>query len=211
MGNILLISVPGAGKGVTSSYLEEKYNYVHMSTGNLLREEAKVNPSLSEVMKNGEFVSDNIVNMLFNKFLDNHQGKKFIFEGFPRLMSQVKAFEDGLESHNIKLDKVICINVNKDIVIKRITNRIICDSCNSTFSKFEVDSYSCPNCGGVLHSRDDDNIKTYENRYKAFIKETMPVIKYFKSKYNVYEIFNNGTLDEFYSQIDYIMEEDEAS
>lgn len=92
MSNILLISAPGAGKGVTSKYLKEKYNMVHMSIGNLLREESEKNTSLKEKLANGEFIENNIVYSLFSKFLEDNKGSSFIFEGFPRLMEQVKPF-----------------------------------------------------------------------------------------------------------------------
>ena len=109
MSNILLISAPGAGKGVTSEYLKEKYNMVHMSIGNLLREESEKNISLKEKLANGEFIDNNIVYSLFSKFLEDNEGSSFIFEGFPRLMEQVKPFLDILSEHDIILDKIIFI------------------------------------------------------------------------------------------------------
>ena len=207
MSNILLISAPGAGKGVTSEYLKEKYNMVHMSIGNLLREESEKNTSLKEKLANGEFIENNIVYSLFSKFLEDNKGSSFIFEGFPRLMEQVKPFLDILSEHDIILDKIIFIDIDKDIALKRVTGRLMCKNCNEIYNKYvdNLENNKCKVCGGSLYTRDDDKIETYENRYKLFKEETMPVVEYLSDKYDIYTVSNNGTFDEMKSQIDNIM------
>lgn len=207
MSNILLISAPGAGKGVTSEYLKEKYNMVHMSIGNLLREESKKNTSLKEKLANGEFIDNNIVYSLFSKFLEDNKGSSFIFEGFPRLMEQVKPFLDILSEHDIILDKIIFIDIDKDIALKRVTGRLMCKNCNEIYNKYvdNLENNKCKVCGGSLYTRDDDKIETYENRYKLFKEKTMPVVEYLSDKYDIYTVSNNGTFDEMKSQIDNIM------
>lgn len=207
MSNILLISAPGAGKGVTSKYLREKYNMVHMSIGNLLREESEKNTSLKEKLANGEFIENNIVYSLFSKFLEDNKGSSFIFEGFPRLMEQVKPFLDILSEHDIILDKIIFIDIDKDIALKRVTGRLMCKNCNEIYNKYvdNLENNKCKVCGGSLYTRDDDKIETYENRYKLFKEKTMPVVEYLSDKYDIYTVSNNGTFDEMKSQIDNIM------
>ena len=207
MSNILLISAPGAGKGVTSKYLKEKYNMVHMSIGNLLREESKKNTSLKEKLANGEFIENNIVYSLFSKFLEDNKGSSFIFEGFPRLMEQVKPFLDILSEHDIILDKIIFIDIDKDIALKRVTGRLMCKNCNEIYNKYvdNLENNKCKVCGGSLYTRDDDKVETYENRYKLFKEKTMPIVEYLSDKYDIYTVSNNGTFDEMKSQIDNIM------
>ena len=207
MSNILLISAPGAGKGVTSKYLKEKYNMVHMSIGNLLREESEKNTSLKEKLANGEFIENNIVYNLFSKFLEDNKGSSFIFEGFPRLMEQVKPFLDILSEHDIILDKIIFIDIDKDIALKRVTGRLMCKNCNEIYNKYvdNLENNKCKVCGGSLYTRDDDKVETYENRYKLFKEKTMPVVEYLSEKYDIYTVSNNGTFDEMKSQIDNIM------
>lgn len=207
MSNILLISAPGAGKGVTSEYLKEKYNMVHMSIGNLLREESEKNISLKEKLANGEFIENNIVYSLFSKFLEDNKGSSFIFEGFPRLMEQVKPFLDILSEHDIILDKIIFIDIDKDIALKRVTGRLMCKNCNEIYNKYvdNLENNKCKVCGGSLYTRDDDKVETYENRYKLFKEKTMPVVEYLSDKYDIYTVSNNGTFDEMKSQIDNIM------
>ena len=207
MSNILLISAPGAGKGVTSKYLKEKYNMVHMSIGNLLREESEKNTSLKEKLANGEFIENNIVYNLFSKFLEDNKGSSFIFEGFPRLMEQVKPFLDILSEHDIILDKIIFIDIDNDIALKRVTGRLMCKNCNEIYNKYvdNLENNKCKVCGGSLYTRDDDKVETYENRYKLFKEKTMPVVEYLSDKYDIYTVSNNGTFDEMKSQIDNIM------
>ena len=207
MSNILLISAPGAGKGVTSKYLKEKYNMVHMSIGNLLREESEKNTSLKEKLANGEFIENNIVYSLFSKFLEDNKGSSFIFEGFPRLMEQVKPFLNILSEHDIILDKIIFIDIDKDIALKRVTGRLMCKNCNEIYNKYvdNLENNKCKVCGGSLYTRDDDKVETYENRYKLFKEKTMPIVEYLSDKYDIYTVSNNGTFDEMKSQIDNIM------
>ena len=207
MCNVLLISAPGAGKGVTSKYLRDKYNLVHMSIGNLIREESTKNELLKQTISKGEFINNDIVYKLFSDFLEENKGSSFVFEGFPRLMEQIKPFEDILKSHNIILDKVIFIDIDKDIALKRVTGRLMCKNCNEIYNKYvdNLENNKCKVCGGSLYTRDDDKVETYENRYKLFKEKTMPVVEYLSDKYDIYTVSNNGTFDEMKSQIDNIM------
>lgn len=207
MCNVLLISAPGAGKGVTSKYLRDKYNLVHMSIGNLIREESTKNELLKQTISKGEFINNDIVYKLFSDFLEENKGSSFVFEGFPRLMEQIKPFEDILKNHNIILDKVIFIDIDKDIALKRVTGRLICNNCNEVYNKYNdnIEDNKCKVCGNILSTRNDDKVETYENRYKLFKEKTMPVVEYYKKMNNFYLISNNGTFDEMKSQIDNIM------
>ena len=208
MNNVILIAAPGAGKGVISNYLIDKYNYIHMSAGDLIREKIKNDENLSKMVKEGKLIDDNIVNALIREFVQNNKDKKIIFDGYPRTMSQVPAFESILDEFKINVDKVIHINIDKEIAIKRITGRLMCEKCNHIFNKY-IDNVNdtCPDCGGKLYSRSDDNLDTYLNRYDLYLNETYPVFEYFNKKINSFEISNNGTIDEVYSQVDNIMKE----
>lgn len=210
MSNIVLTATPGAGKGVVSKYLQEKYNLVHMSMGNLLREEAKSNKQLQKELRKGILVDDNTVYRLLDKFINDNKDKTFIFDGFPRAMKQVKEFESIIKRYNINIDKVIFIDIDKDIALKRITGRLMCEKCNHIFNKYTDDvSDICPDCGGKLFLRSDDSIEIYNDRYNLYLKETVPVIEYLKNNYNFKTISNNTTLEDVYKQIDNLMKEDE--
>lgn len=207
--NLLLIAVPGAGKGVVSNYLIEKYNFTHLSAGDLIRNEIKTNPKLGEIVKQGKLIDDNIINNLIDKYVLENKDKNIIFDGFPRTMSQVSAFEEILNKNNIKIDKLVHINIDKEIAIQRITGRVMCEKCNHIFNKY-IDEVSdiCPECGGKLYSRNDDNLETYKNRYELYLNETEPVYAYYKDIFNTYEIENNAGLKEIYDQVDHMMKEE---
>ena len=209
MNNILIIAAPGAGKGVVSNYLIEKYNYIHMSAGDLIRNSIKNDEKLSQMVKEGKLIDDSIVTKLISDFVGQNKDKKIIFDGFPRTMSQVPAFEKILEENNIVIDKVLHIDIDKDIAIKRITGRVMCEKCNHIFNKY-IDNVNdvCPDCGGNLYSRSDDNLDTYKNRYDLYIEETYPVYEYLKKQYNSYEITNNKDIAYVYDQVDHMMKEE---
>ena len=210
MSNIILTATPGAGKGVVSKYLEDKYNLVHMSMGNLLRDEAKTNKKLQEDLQKGILVDDNLVYSLFDKFINSNKDKSFVFDGFPRAMKQVYEFESIAKKYNINIDKVIYISIDKEVALKRITGRVMCEKCNHIFNKYTDNvKDTCPDCGGKLFTRSDDSVDTYNDRYNLYVKETVPVIDYLKENYNFKEISNNGSLEEVYSQIDNLMKGDE--
>ncbi|MBQ9023961.1 MAG: nucleoside monophosphate kinase [Bacilli bacterium] len=209
MKNILLISVPGAGKGVVSNYLIDKYNFTHLSAGDLIRDEIKNNPDLAEIVSQGKLIDDSIINGLIDKFVSKNSDKNLIFDGFPRTMSQVPAFEEILKKNNISIDKLVHINIDKEVAIKRITGRVMCEDCNHIFNKY-IDNLTdtCPDCSGKLYSRSDDNLETYNNRYDLYINETYPVFEHYKDILSTFEIENNAGINEVYDQVDRMMKEE---
>ena len=210
MSNLLLISAPGAGKGVISKYLVDKYNYLHVSMGNLLREKAKTDKSIDEIIKQGAFVDDNIVNNLLEEFIEKNKDAKFVFEGFPRNIKQQETFEEMLNKYDIALDKAIYINIEKEIAVKRITGRLMCSNCNDVYNKYfdDIEGNKCKSCGGELVKRNDDDVSTYEARYDTFIEKTMPLVNYYEEKDILYTIYNNDNIENVYNQIDRLVDEE---
>ena len=207
--NLLLIAMPGAGKGVVSNYLIEKYNFTHLSAGDLIRNEIKTNPELAEIVKQGKLIDDNIINSLIDKFVKENKDKNLIFDGFPRTMSQVSAFEEILDKNNIKVQKLVYINIDKEVAIQRITGRVMCEKCNHIFNKY-IDNVEdvCPECNGKLYSRTDDNLETYKNRYELYLNETYPVYEHYKNVFDTFEIENNAGIEKVYDQVDHMMKEE---
>lgn len=210
MGSLLLISAPGAGKGVVSKYLKEKYNYMHISMGNLLREIAKDNDSVNQTLKKGEFVDNTIVYNLLEDIIRNNKNTNFVFEGFPRDLEQNQNFEKILNRYDIILDRVIYVDIKKEIAEKRITGRLMCSSCNEIYNKYfdNISENKCKSCGNNLIKRNDDKISTYEARYKTFITKTLPLVDYYKEKNMLYIVSNNETIENTYNQIDILMDKE---
>ena len=123
--NIILFGPPGAGKGTQSKYLVNKLNAFQISTGDLLREEIKKNSdigkSITNDMKNGKFISDDIVNKLIENLISDPEKKnKLIFDGYPRSLSQAKNLEVLLENSNQNIDLILFLNVDKETILSLI-------------------------------------------------------------------------------------------
>ena len=208
---IILIAAPAAGKGTIAKYIEDKYNYKHISTGDLLRKEiknhTKVGMEIKSMLDRGSLVKDDIIKEVFTKEFEKTKNN-IILDGFPRTLSQAKMLDDIYSKcDNVESNRIIYIDIDKDIAIKRIENRLVCEECGSSYSKLFVTDNKCIKCGGNLISRSDDNKETFLDRYNTFLNETKPLLKYYGDK--VVTIYNNTTLEETFKNVDEILKGDE--
>ena len=181
--NIILFGPPGAGKGTQAKYLVNKLNGYQISTGDILREEIKNNSDIGkkiiDVMNDGRFVSDDIVNELLEKHVfDPIKKNKLIFDGYPRSISQAKNLDLLLQKSNQNIDFVFFLNVNKDTIIKRIQKR------------------------KILEKRSDDELDTFLNRYDTYMKSTKPVLDFYSKNANFYEIDGSDKIEQITNKID---------
>ena len=181
--NIILFGPPGAGKGTQSKYLVDKLNNFQISTGDILRDEIRKNSEIGKQITNdmneGIFVSDNIVNKLIEKVIFDPQKKdRFIFDGYPRSLSQAKNLDHLLNNSNQKIDHIFFLNVNKETIIKRIEKR------------------------KVLENRSDDDLDTILKRYDTYMETTKPVLDFYSKNPNFHEIDGSQEIDEITAKID---------
>ena len=181
--NIVLFGPPGAGKGTQSKYLVQKLKGFQISTGDLLRNEIKNNTEIgikiTNDMNNGKFISDEIVNNIIQDIIFDPQEKNnLIFDGYPRSISQAKNLDLLLDRSNQKIDFIFFLNVNKDIIVKRIKKR------------------------KVLENRLDDDLSTILKRYDAYMETTKPVLEYYSRKPNFKEIDGSQEIDQITRKID---------
>ena len=181
--NIILFGPPGAGKGTQSKYLVNKLKAFQISTGDLLREEIKKNSVIGKAitndMKNGKFISDEIVNQLIEKLVfDPRKKDKLIFDGYPRSLSQAKNLNSLLDGSNQKIDLILFLNVNKETIIKRIEKR------------------------KIIENRSDDDSNTILKRYDTYMKTTQPVLNFYSKNPNFKEIDGSLEIDEITRKID---------
>ena len=181
--NIVLFGPPGAGKGTQAKYLIKKLNSFQISTGELLREEIYKNSDIGKIitndMKNGKFVSDEIVNSLIEKFISDPKKKnKLIFDGYPRSLSQAKNLDVLLEASNQKVDLILYLKVDKETVVKRLEKR------------------------KIIENRSDDETTTILKRFDTYMNTTEPVLKYYSENPNFREIDGSLEIDEITRKID---------
>jgi adenylate kinase len=166
--NVILLGPPGAGKGTQAKMLEDQFGLVQLSTGDMLREAKKSGTELGNrvaaVMERGELVTDDIVIGLIEEKLTSSKANGFIFDGFPRTLAQADALGDLLKKNGQKLDLVIELRVNDQILVDRILNRAE-----------EARAAGQP-------VRADDNAETLAQRLEAYHAQTAPLIDYYVAK-----------------------------
>jgi len=206
--NIILFGPPGAGKGTQADNIVKFFNLHKVSTGDLLRVEILKKTNLGNQIKSliekGSFVSDEIINDLIEKILsDKKYYNRLVFDGYPRNLQQAKNLDLLIEKYNQKISCVISLNVEKELVLKRILGRQTCSKCGLIFNQYFKPSnnknHSCE--GKYLVKRSDDNEQTILKRYKTYLDKTLPILNHYKSLNLLHEIEGKTGIDEIFVKI----------
>ena len=211
--NIILFGPPGAGKGTQAQFIVKKYNYFHLSTGNLLREEIKlktpIGNKIDKLIANGKFASDEIVNLLLKKSVTNLKFRdRIIFDGYPRNVDQAVNLNLILKEFNQTTGHIIFLNVTRDIIEKRIMGRLTCDKCQMTMNEyFNKDQINLHPCGKEhLKKRKDDNLDVIVKRYDAYMTNNQPVLDFYKKNANFSEIDGAAEIEQITNKISQLLE-----
>ena len=206
--NLILFGPPGAGKGTQGDKLSKDYNLIKISTGDLLRNEIKKKNKIGNEIKStidkGKFVSDELINSLVEENLKKKDySNKLIFDGYPRNLHQAKKFDLLLKKYDQKLSCVISLNIEKTIIVKRVSGRQICSECGLIFNKYynaaTSNNHKCnPN---FLVTRADDNVSTVEKRHDTYIKETYPIKKHYIDQNLLHDVDGSKKIDQIYEEI----------
>ena len=206
--NIILFGLPGAGKGTQTNYIIKNFNLFKISAGELLRTEAENNtPSgleIKTILKKGSFVSDDLINGLVQKILANKKYyNRLIFDGYPRNLDQAINLNNELNKHNQKISRVLFLNVDKDVISKRILGRQTCSKCglifNIYFNPATSENHSCN--AKFLIRRLDDNENTVMNRIETYMEKTLPLLNFYKKQNILREINAMKKIDQIYEEI----------
>ena len=215
--NIILFGPPGAGKGTQADNIVKSFDLYKVSTGDLLRDEisrkTNLGSKIKSIIEKGSFVSDEIINGLIEKILLNKKYyNRLVFDGYPRNLDQAKNLDLLIEKYNQKISCVISLNVDKELVIKRILGREICSKCGLIFNQYFKPSnsknHSCE--GKFLEKRSDDNEKTILKRYETYLDKTLPILKHYKRLNLLHEIEGKTGIDQIFGEISHIIASLEA-
>ena len=196
---LILLGAPGCGKGTLSSDIVKKLNYVHISTGEILRREVALKTPVGlkakQYIDKGHFVPDEVVIEILKNKLKEIGNDNFVLDGFPRNISQAVALEKIC-----KIDKAIFLDVDYQVIINRITGRRICSDCGKIFNTSFYQGVECDICGGILVQRPDDTKEIIQERLNVYEKQTKPLIDFYKEKGRLFTLKAGNTSTETFQK-----------
>jgi len=193
---LMFVGPPGAGKGTQAVRIAARFGLLHISTGDMLREEIKNGTELGKQAKSyidaGELVPDDVIIAMVRERVSQPDAKDgFILDGFPRTRAQAEALEEFTH-----LDAVINIFVPDEKLIHRICGRRVCRDCGATYHESMLENIKiCPKCGGALYVRDDDKEEIVRQRIDVYKEKTKPLIDYYTAKGILYDVVGSGGID----------------
>ena len=207
--NIVLLGFPGAGKGTQAEKLVEKYDFRHISTGDLIRQEIALGTPLGKEVEatidSGNLASDElIINILVNAIKDEKRG--LIFDGFPRTIAQAEALDGYLTRRGARVDAAVLIKLSEAEVLKRITSRRVCKECGAVYNT-NAEGYSgkCGKCGGALYIRHDDDERSARHRLEVVHNETRPLIEYYDRGGKCKAVDGSGSIGSVFKEIEAVL------
>ncbi|WP_412521570.1 adenylate kinase [Staphylococcus simulans] len=213
--NIILMGLPGAGKGTQASEIVKKFPIPHISTGDMFRkaikDETELGKEAKSYMDRGELVPDEVTVGIVKERLSEDDAKKgFLLDGFPRTLEQAEALSKIMTELGRKIDAVINIEVPEEELMNRLTGRRVCEVCGTTyhlvFNPPKVDGV-CDLDGGKLYQREDDNPETVAKRLEVNVKQSKPILEYYDNKGVVKNVDGSKDIQEVTASVIDILED----
>jgi adenylate kinase len=206
---VVLLGAPGAGKGTQAKMLIEKFKIPQISTGDILRKAVADGTPLGKeakvIMESGGLVSDKIVLGLVEERVKQPDCQNgFILDGFPRNTAQAEALDKLLASMNMPLTIALTVDVEKGELMKRLTGRRTCKSCQQMYNIYFTPPKKegvCDKCGGALFQRDDDKEETIKKRLDVYDTQTAPLIDYYGKKGIMKTVVGVGSIDDIFQKV----------
>ena len=213
--NLILMGLPGAGKGTQAEKIIAEYKIPHISTGDMFRaamaNETALGLKAKSYMDQGALVPDEVTNGIVKERLAQDDTKEgFLLDGFPRTLDQAKTLDQMLKELGKKIDAVIDIHVPEEILVDRLAGRYMCRNCGATYHKIfnptKVEG-TCDRCGGhEFYQREDDKPETVKNRLAINIKSSQPILAYYKEEGLLQSIDGNREIDAVFADVKKIIE-----
>jgi adenylate kinase len=211
--DLVLMGLPGAGKGTQAEKIVEKYGIPHISTGDMFRAAIKGETPLGKKAKEyidaGNLVPDEVTIGIVRERLGKDDCKDgFLLDGFPRTVAQAEELENILSELNRTIDYVININVDRTKLMERLTGRRVCRNCGATYHVIfnpPKEEGVCDKCGGELYQREDDNEKTVGTRLEVNIKQQQPLLDFYEEKGYLQNISGDQDINDVFEDIDRLL------
>lgn len=214
--NILLMGLPGAGKGTQSEQIANDYKLVHIATGDIFRQAIKEETPLGLEAKSytdqGNLVPDEITNGLVRERLgqDDVNNNGFMLDGYPRTIEQAKALNENLDELESKIDAVIYIDVDAEVLKERLSGRIICGNCGATYHKLynpPSQSNTCDVCGSEeFYQREDDKPEKVAHRINLQMESIQPILEYYEELGLLHRVNGEESIEQVYRNIRNILQ-----
>lgn len=214
--DLILLGLPGAGKGTQAEHITEHYNVPHISTGDIFRAAIKNETPLGleakKYMDAGDLVPDDVTNNIVKERLQEDDVKNgFLLDGYPRTLNQSEALKTNLEDLGRSLDAVIYLKVPTDVLMERLTGRYICSNCGATYHKIfnptKVEGV-CDRCGGTeFYQRDDDKPETVKKRIDVNKEQTAKLVEFYQAEGVLKEIDGNRDENEVFADIQALLKD----
>jgi adenylate kinase len=198
---------PGAGKGTQGALLARRHGIPRYATGDILREARRENTELGReaqrYMDAGELVPDDVIlGMMREKLSSDEAADGFLLDGFPRTVAQAEGLDALLEDLGQELDAVLSLEVADEEIVRRLSSRRVCAECGRVAPAGAESHESCPECGGALKRRADDEPQTVRRRLEVYREETAPVLEWYeRSDTPVRTVRGGGSVEEVQARI----------
>ena len=205
---VVLLGAPGAGKGTQCKRIVEKYGLQHLSSGDILRKERAAGTELGKqaqsYMDSGGLVPDELIVSMMAGAIGKAADSGFVLDGFPRTVNQADELDKSLSQAGQKVDVVLNLVVDEQVVFERMGGRRSCPKCGQVYHVVNLKPVTegvCDNDGTELVQRTDDKREVVEKRLKAYHELTKPVVDYYKKNNTVFDFAANGTADDVNAQV----------
>jgi adenylate kinase len=203
---LVFLGPPGAGKGTQAKLLSQRMGFLHLSTGDLLREAVKNQTPLGrkakEYMDRGELVPDELIVQLIEETLP--KDGNVILDGFPRTVNQALALEEMLKVKGEKISKVLFFDVPDEVIVDRLSGRRVCSKCGAVYHvKYNPPKVEgvCDLCGGTLVQRNDDKEEVVRKRLEVYRKQTQPLVEFYQERGIIYKLDAGKGVEELFEEV----------